>query len=137
MWQDNLGVKVEVRQLEPETYAYVLMQEKDEMFTSGWGADYPDPQNFLDILFHSGTEDNTGEYSNPAVDDLLEKARVEQDAASRMSLYQQAEQIIINDAACLPLFFNVDYTLVKPYVKNLPLTPLWIPRLRYVSIEPH
>jgi len=137
MWRDNLGVEVEVRQLEIERYFYVLMEEKDEMFNSGWGADYPDPQNFLDILFHSGTEDNTGEYHNAEVDALLQKARVEQDVATRMSLYQQAEQIIVDDAACLPLLFDVSYTLVKPYVKDLSLTSLWIPRLRYVSIEPH
>jgi len=137
MWRDNLGVEVEIRQLEIDKYFYVLMEEKDELFTSGWGADYPDPQNFLDILFHSGTEDNIGEYSNPAVDELLEEARVETDYDKRMNLYRQAEQFIVDDAACLPLAFDISYTLVKPYVKNLPLTPLWIPRLRYVSIEPH
>ena len=137
MWRDNLGVEVEIRQLEMDKYFYVLMEEKDEMFTSGWGADYPDPQNFLDILFHSGTEDNIGEYSNSTVDGLLEKASVDTDYDKRMNLYQQAEQIIVDDAACVPLAFDISYTLVKPYVKDLPLTPLWIPRLRYVSIEPH
>ncbi len=136
MWQHNLGVNVEVRQLLPERYFSVITDKKNEMFTYNWGADYPDPQNFLDILFHSGTENNVGEYNNPEVDALLEKARVEQDPNVRMSLYQQAEQMIVNDAACLPLFFNVDYTLVKPYVKDLLLTPMWIPRLKYVYIEP-
>ena len=137
MWQHNLGVNVEVRQLLPDRYFSDIMNEKNEMFNYNWGADYPDPQNFLDILFHSGTNNNVGEYSNPVVDSLLEKARVEQDPGVRMSFYQQAEQIMVDDAACLPLFFNVDYTLVKPYVKNLPLTPLWIPKLKYVSIESH
>lgn len=137
MWRRNLGVEVEIRQLDPERYPSVLMQEKDELFTLGWGADYPDPQNFLDVLFHSSTKDNIGEYSSPEVDALLEEAREEEDVTARMNLYQQAEQMIVNDAACLPLFFDVSYTLVKPYVENLPLTPLWIPRLRYVSIEPH
>jgi oligopeptide transport system substrate-binding protein len=137
MWQHNLGVKVEIRQLSPDRYPYEIMDEKDEMFVQSWGADYPDPQNFLDILFHSGTKDNVGEYSNPEVDTLLEKAGVEQDTATRMNLYQQAEQMMVNDAACLPIYFDVSYTLVKPYVKDLPLTPLWIPKLRYVSIEPH
>jgi len=137
MWRRNLGVEVEIRLLEPEKYPYLIMQEKDELFTLGWGADYPDPQNFLDVLFHSGTKDNIGEYSNSEVDALLEEARVEKDVTARMNLYQQAEQMIVNDAACLPLYFDVSYTLVKPYIENLPLTPLWIPRLRYVSIEPH
>jgi oligopeptide transport system substrate-binding protein len=113
------------------------MVEKNEMFNQSWGADYPDPQNFLDILFHSGTKDNIDEYSNPEVDALLEKAGVERDPATRISLYQQAEQMMVNDAACLPIFFDVSYILVKPYVKDLPLTPMWIPKLRYASIEPH
>ena len=113
MWRDNMGVEVTVRQLEPDRYYYVLLEEKDELFTSGWGADYPDPQNFLDILFHSGTEDNLGEYHNPEVDAILEKARVEQNYATRMNLYQQAEQLIVDNAACLQLFFDIDYTLIK------------------------
>jgi oligopeptide transport system substrate-binding protein len=137
MWQDNLGVNVEVRQLLPDRYFSDIMDEKNEMFTYNWGADYPDPQNFLDILFHSGTQNNVGEYYNPEVDAMLEQAAVEQDPDVRLSLYQQAEQVMVNDAACLPIFFNVDYTLVKPYVKNLPLMPMWMPRLRYVTIEPH
>lgn len=136
MWRRNLGVEVSIRQLEPEKYAYLLMQEKDELFTLGWGADYPDPQNFLDVLFHSGAPYNFGEYSNAEADILLESAREEQNLDTRMGLYGEAEQMMVNDAACLPLFFDVSYTLVKPYVKNLPLTPLSIPRLKYVSIEP-
>ena len=137
MWRRNLGVEVEIRLLEPEKYAYLIMQEKDELFILPWGADYPDPQNFLDVLFHSGTKDNIGEYSNSEVDALLEEAREERDVTARMNLYQQAEQMIVSDAACLPIYFDVSYTLVKPYVENLPLTPLWIPRLRHVSLEPH
>jgi len=136
MWRRNLEVEVEIKLLEPERYPYLIMQEKDELFVLGWGADYPDPQNFLDVLFHSGTKDNIGEYSNSEVDALLKEARVEKDVTARMNLYQQAEQMIVNDAACLPIYFDVSYTLVKPYIENLPLTPLWIPRLRYVSIEP-
>jgi oligopeptide transport system substrate-binding protein len=137
MWQHNLGVNVEIRQLPPDTYPYEIMDEKDEMFVQSWGADYPDPQNFLDILFHSGTKNNVGEYSSPEVDGLLEKAGIEQDPATRMNLYQQAEQILVNDAPCLPVYFDVSYTLVKPYVKDLPLTPMWIPKLKYASIKPH
>jgi len=137
MWRRNLGVEIEIRQLEPEKYADLLMQEKDEMFELGWGADYPDPQSFLDMLFHTGVADNFGEYSNPEVDALLDSAAVEGEGEIRLQLYGEAEQLLVSDAACLPLFFNVSYTLVKPYVENLPLTPFWIPRFRYVSIQPH
>jgi oligopeptide transport system substrate-binding protein len=135
MWRRNLGVEVEIRQLEPEKYPYLVGEEKDQLFTLGWGADYPDPQNFLDVLFHTGTEENIGEYSNAEVDRVLEQARVEGDESARMALYQEAEQAIVDDAACLPLYFDVSYTLVKPYVEGFPLTTIWIPRLKYVSID--
>ena len=135
MWRKNLGVEVEVRQLEPETYFQVLKEEKDELYESGWIADYPDPENFLDILFYTGSEENSGEYSNPEVDTLLEQARVEQDVTARMRLYQQIEQMLVNDAACLPLYFDVNYLLVKPYVEGLVLTPMGILTLKDVSLK--
>ena len=135
MWRKNLGVEVEIRQLEPETYFQVLKEEKDELYESGWIADYPDPENFLDILFHTGSEENSGEYSNPEVDTLLEQARVEQDVTARMRLYQQIEQMLVNDAACLPLYFDVNYLLVKLYVEGLVLTPMGILTLKDVSLK--
>ena len=133
-WQDNLGVEVSVRQLEPEIFSYFLNEEVDEMFVSGWIADYPDPQNFLDILFHTGVEYNTGNYSNPKVDDLLDQASVEADEAARFNLYQQAEQIMTDEAACLPLWFGRTYLLIKPYVNNYELDAQGIPTLRKVYL---
>ena len=62
----------------------------------GWEADYPDPQDFLDILFHSQSAQNHGQHSNSQLDDILERARVEQDINSRIELYRQAEQILAN-----------------------------------------
>jgi oligopeptide transport system substrate-binding protein len=134
-WRENLGVEVKVRQLEPERYIYHLKEEKDEMFDMGWIADYPHPQDFLDILFHSGTENNYGEYSNPEVDALLETANMELNEKLSFSLYQQAEQKLVDDAACLPLWFGRNYILVKPYVKGYNLNPMGIAMLNKVSIE--
>ena len=134
-WQQNLGIEVTVRQLEPEVFPYYLKEEVDEMFASGWIADYPDPQDFLDILFHTGSEYNYGNYSNPDVDDLLGQAAVEADDTARFTMYQQAEQKIIDEAACLPLWFGTSYVLVKPYVKNYKLDAQGIPTLSEVYIE--
>jgi oligopeptide transport system substrate-binding protein len=136
-WRENLGVEVKVRQLEPERFLYHLKEEKDEMFYIGWIADYPHPQDFLDILFHSGADNNYGEYSNPEVDALLEEAGVEQDSALSLELYQQAEQLLVEDAACLPLCFGQNYVLVKPYVEGYKLNPLGFAMLNEVSVKPH
>ena len=136
-WRNNLGIEVEVRQIEPQRLLYHLKQEKDEMFYIGWIADYPHPQNFLDILFHTGSDNNYGEYSHPEVDALLEMAGVELDNELSLALYQQAEQKLVDDAACLPLLFGKNYILIKPYIKGYELNPLGFAVLNNVSVEPH
>ncbi len=134
-WQQNLGVEVKVRQLETERFIYHLKEEADEMFYTGWIADYPHPQDFLDILFHSDADNNYGGYSNPDVDTLLEMAAVESDSDLSLALYQQAEQMLVDDAACIPLWFGKNYMLVKPYVKGFEFNPVGFAMLNSVTIE--
>lgn len=134
-WRQNLGVEVSVRQLEPGRFLYHLKEEKDEMFYMGWVADYPHPQNFLEILFRTGVENNAGEYANPAVDALLEQAGRETDFARSLVLYQQAEQMLVDDAACIPLWFGRNYILVKPEVSGFRLNPMGLAMLGKVSIS--
>jgi oligopeptide transport system substrate-binding protein len=131
-WQQNLGVEVSVRQVETDRLIYNLKEEKDEMFTLGWIADYPDPHSFLDVLFYTGSEVNIGEYSNPALDALLEQAAIEQNVTDRLAMYQQAEQLVVDDAPCVPLWHNTNYILVKPYVKGYELSAQGIPDLSNV-----
>ena len=107
------------------------------MFLLGWVADYPDPHNFLDNLFYSGSENNIFGYGNPELDKLLTQAAVEQDNAIRFSIYQQAEQKVIEEAPCLPLWFGINYTLVKPYVQDYELNPLGIADLSQVYMVQH
>jgi oligopeptide transport system substrate-binding protein len=136
-WRQNLGVTVDVRTLEPDAYYYALATEIDNLFDYGWIADYPDPQNFLDVLLHSTSVDNNvGHYTNAAYDALIEEARTEQDQARRMALYQEAEQILVDDAAIIPLYHAPDYVLTKPYVQGFSIGPLGIPLLHNVVIGP-
>ncbi len=134
-WQQNLSVEVSVRQLESEDFMYNLKRERDEMFMLGWVADYPNPHNFLDNLFYTGAENNIFGYSNPELDNLLDGAAIEQERTARLAMYQQAEQMIIDEAPCLPLWFGANHTLVKPYVKFYDLNPLGVPDLSQVYLE--
>ena len=135
MWEENLGVNVSTRQTEFATFLRDLRDGEFQMFELGWVADYPDPENFLKIQFYSGSDNNYSQYVNPEVDRLLEEADTETDEATRMSLYQQAEQIIVNEAPWIPLFHDKFSVLIKPYVEGYTLPPFVIPRLRYVQIE--
>jgi oligopeptide transport system substrate-binding protein len=136
MWKKNLGVTITVENLEPNYYLdQVYAGNHGQLLSSGWCADYPDPENFADVLFYSGSNQNSGGYSNPGLDSLLEAARIEQDVTKRINMYQQAEQIIVDDAAALFTVHWLSYELVKPYVEGYVLTPIDIPIERYMWLD--
>lgn len=136
MWRDNLGIDVDVQQVEFATFLRDLRGGRLQMYALGWIADYPDPQNFIDLLFHSQSLNNETGYNNAEVDRLLETARTEPDEAVRHDLYRRAERAIIQDAPWVPLWHPGDgYVLIKPQVKDYFLTPLIVPKYRYVSLE--
>jgi len=137
MWKSYLGVEVEIQQVEWATYLKDLDRKNFQAFSGlGWEADYPDPQDFLDILFHSESSLNHGNYKNLTADRLLERARTESDVKQRFSLYNEVEKIIIQDAPWVPLWFSGErYALVKPYVKGYKFLPMIISKLKEVSIE--
>ncbi|MCX6036641.1 MAG: ABC transporter substrate-binding protein [Chloroflexi bacterium] len=137
MWQQNLGVTITIENLEPDKYYDLLYSgQHGQLFSGGWCADYPDPENFADVLFNTGAQQNIGNYSNPALDAVLEQARLEQDVPTRIQLYQQAEQIIVQDAPALFIMHGVSYELVRPNVKGYVLTPINIPLERYLWLQP-
>jgi oligopeptide transport system substrate-binding protein len=135
MWKQNLGVEVEIQQTDQATFWRDLDRRDYQLFAAGWVMDYPDPEDVLDILFYSESQQNTGGYNNPEVDRLLVQARTEQDATKRMALYQQVEQKILADMPWVPLYYGRDHVVVKPYVKNYMLPSIVMPYLRYVTIE--
>ncbi len=137
MWRQTLGVTITVENLEPNRFLdEIYAGNHGQIFSLGWCADYPDPENLADILFHSGSQQNKGHYSNPQVDALLEQARVEPDVEKRLALYQQAEQMIVDDAPVIFTTHSVSYVLVKPYVLGYALTPVDVPLERYLRIDP-
>ncbi len=136
-YKDVFGIEVAIQQTDWPTFLSDISKEVNpyQSYQLGWIADYPDPQNFLDILFHSNSRQNHTGYSNPDLDALLDEAGVEQDPEKRLALYQEAEQIIIQDAPWIPLYFSTDYNLVKPHVKGYQIPPMIVPAFQYVSIE--
>ncbi len=137
MWKQVLGVEVEIQQVEWATYLQDLDQHRFQAYAGlGWQADYPDPQDFLDILFHTESSLNHGLYSNPDADAILERARVEPDVNRRVELYQEAEDLIVKDAAWLPLWYSGErYVLIKDHVKDYRVTPMIVPKLKDVHFS--
>jgi oligopeptide transport system substrate-binding protein len=135
-YEETLGVEIGIQQTDWPTFLSDITREENpyQMYNLGWIADYPDPQNFLDILFHSDSRQNHMGYANPELDEILDKAAVEADVETREDLYRQAEQIIIEDAPWVPLHYQVEYWLVRPYVQSLRIPPIIVPKFQYVYL---
>ena len=129
----SLGIEIDIQQTEWATFLQDVTDRKYQMFSLGWIADYPDPENFLDLLFHSESTNNHTNYNNPEVDRLLEEARTERDRDRRFEIYNQVEQVILDDAPWVWTWFSGEgYALIKPEVSDYFLLQMSIPKYRYI-----
>ena len=118
MWKKSLGINVEINQI---TYAEVLKRHQSGEFDiiwGGWVSDYDDPYSYLE-LYKSDCAYNYTRYSNPEVDKLLNATQTETDAAKRMEMLHQVEQIVIDDGVMLPQGERNVHYLVDKDVKGL------------------
>ncbi|TLS38254.1 peptide ABC transporter substrate-binding protein [Pseudalkalibacillus caeni] len=94
-----------------------------DISTGGWGPDYPDPMTYVDMFVTDGPYNRMG-YSNPKFDELVNKAKTEQDEAKRWEMLQQAEELLIKeDTAIIPTYQAGAAYLAKPEVKNYYIHP--------------
>ena len=121
MLKTNLNINVEISSNDWAIY-YESVQKGDyEVAAMGWGADYLNPMSFLP-LFKTGDSTNTGFYSNPAYDELVEKVMQETDPAAAAELTLQADAIASNDYVCIPLYYKTNDYLMKDYVSGVYMT---------------
>lgn len=123
----EVGISLELRRLDWAAHIKLVDEGGASFFRQGWIADYPDPENFLTVLFHSrnaGAPGNTSRYRNPTLDRLFDAADAMPPGPARFKRYQEAEQIILADAAWVTLYHYSSRALIKPYVKGLERSPL-------------
>ena len=114
-WNQTLGVQV-------TTYIirtiFQLDARSQQIYRFGWSADYPDPQDFLTLLYASDSPYNEQSASLPAADALMQQADALSDMSQRIPLYQQAEQLLIDNVAICPLFQYVNHYALRTWVKG-------------------
>jgi oligopeptide transport system substrate-binding protein len=109
-----------------------------QLLSEGWVADYPDPQDYLSLLWSTHGVYNHSFVSIPAVDALCAQADAISDQAGRIQLYQQAEQLLVNQGAAIPLFQLEAVYVVRTQVVNWRVaptgqTPLSVWQATYIS----
>ena len=133
LWK-QIGLNISIKQTDFATFLADQDAGRLQAFNAGWIMDYPDPEDILDVKFHSGSPLNDVGYKNAEVDKLLDAARIEANPARRLDLYRQVEKKIVDDAAWLPLYFSQAHVVVKDSVKNWFEPPMVVPRLRFVEL---
>ena len=118
MWKKVLGLEFEIQTMEWKVYLEALRTDAPPVFRLGWGADFPDPHNFMD-LFLSKSGNNNTRWGDKRYDELISKASGERDTGKRVELYNQAQKILLEDsAAIVPLFNETTTYLLQPRVKS-------------------
>lgn len=126
----KIGIRIDLKPTVFPTYLRETGRRKTVPANwGGWSMDYPDPSNFLDVLFHSrfATEEeaqNKSFYKNPVLDALLDRALVETDRDKRMQMYDEAQNIIGRDAPWAIVFNDNDTQVRQPYV-HYEQHPVW------------
>lgn len=122
-WNTVLGVELTPVGMEWEAYLERIHSgESFDIFRMGWVADHPHPANFLDDLIACDATANATGYCNEDVDDLLSQAALAPTLEQQIPLYNEAQEMVANDAPILPLWFGAKTVLVKPWVENLTTT---------------
>ncbi|MEO6889086.1 MAG: ABC transporter substrate-binding protein [Ktedonobacteraceae bacterium] len=128
-----LGIAVTIK---PETFVSLLTDTQAHNFQAallGWSG-RPDPDGNMFSWFHTGGGNNNMQYSNPQVDSLLEAARASSDQAQRTSDYQQAEQMILQDAPYVFINHGVSIQASTKNIQNFTLLPTGIMQFTQVYV---
>jgi len=121
-WLDNLGIDVDLEGVEIKVFGGRKHEHDFAIGRGGWYGDYNDPSTFTDKYLTNG-DNNDGRWSNKEYDDLCAQAAVETDPARRFNLLSQAENVLLNDAAVLPLYIYVGAYMFRDNVVGIPLSP--------------
>ncbi len=118
----NLNIDVVLEPMERKAFTQAVNAEQYTWAWYGWGADYPDPDNWLPQLFGTDAGNNHTNYSNPAFDALCTQALAELDNTVRLQLWADAQAMVVDDAPVLFMQYRERFVVVKPHVKGLKYT---------------
>jgi peptide/nickel transport system substrate-binding protein len=132
---EETGIKVQVEVVQKSLLLEQTAKSEALFFRGSWIADYPDAENYMAMFYSKNpAPPNYTQYKNPAFDILYEKALLENNDSLRFELYRQMDQIVINDAPVVPLYYDMAIHLVNPVVRNFRPNALNLLELRRVMI---
>jgi ABC-type oligopeptide transport system substrate-binding subunit/class 3 adenylate cyclase/tetratricopeptide (TPR) repeat protein len=127
VWRDQLGINISPMYIPFSEWMDLLERpDRPAIIMKGWAADFPDPDNFLRTGLHEILR------TNRRVLEKIEAARILTDQGERLTLYQEADKILIEEALIVPLAYNLGHFFISPRVRKFPLTQRW----RDIIVDP-
>jgi len=139
----ELGVYMKLNILQFAQHLDNIDAGRADFYRLAWIADYPDPENFLNLYYGKNVPKNpmdispinSTRYQNPEFDEIFEKAIATTDKDKRYELYLKAEQIAVSQAPMMLIFYEEDYILLQPYVKGYYLDPMHRVNFRHLWLD--
>lgn len=139
----EIGVTVKLQLLQFAQHLDNIDAGRTDFYRLGWNADYPDPETFLNLFYGKNVPANPKDkspinsfrYKNAKFDELFERAIATTDIKERNRLYEEAEQIAVNDAPMLFLYYDEDWRLVQPFVRGYALDPMHRVNMRFTWLD--
>ena len=129
----ELGITMNIDKVEWSSFIPMRRAGDYDISRNGWSMDYNDPSNMLE-LFTTNNGNNDGKYANPEFDQVIEDSRVA-DKTAHFEKLHEAEDILMNDAACIPVAYYNDFWLQSPSLKGTWHSPYGYWYLQYGYIE--
>ncbi|MFF4112617.1 ABC transporter substrate-binding protein [Streptomyces sp. NPDC001714] len=104
-------------------------------FRAGWQMDYPLIQNFLQPLYYTNASSNDGKWSNPDFDRLVDQANAQTDPAKAVSTFQQAEEVVRDNMAAIPLWYQNGSAGYSERLSNVALNPFSVPVYNEIKVS--
>jgi ABC-type transport system substrate-binding protein len=137
----RLGLDVEIAATNYNQFQEKVRKNAYQIFMWGWIADYPDPENFLFLLWGPLAQSkshgpNTANFANPRYDELFLRMKVAENGEARLALIREMRAILERERPWIELFHRENYTLFHGWVRNVKPAGLSLPTARYVDIDP-
>jgi len=133
---EEAGIPIQIDVVQKSLLLELTSNSKALFFRGSWIADYPDAENYLSVFYSKNpAPPNYTRYKDPEFDILFEKALAETDDSLRYKLYEEADQVMINDAPVVPLWYDESIHLVQPGIRNFEANSLNLLELRKARKE--
>jgi ABC-type transport system substrate-binding protein len=137
----KLGIRLEVETTDWNRFQDKVQAGNYQFIAWGWAADYPDPENFLFLLYGpnartEGGSENNANYVSPEFDRLFEQMRHMENTAERLAIIRKMKNVIQRDAPWIFGYHDVSFALVHDWYRNAYPNPMARNTLKYRRVEP-